>query len=90
MLENKRTNATNITTAVNDLRAAGRGTVVVQGEDAYSRTRAVWNAAVDNQPDAFMFCETVEDVQNSVRIARQHNVPLCVRGRGFDWTSSLR
>jgi FAD/FMN-containing dehydrogenase len=86
VLENKRTNATNITAAVNDLRAIGRGTLVVRGQDAYSRTRAVWNAAVDNQPDAFMFCETVEDVQNSVRIARKHNVPLSVRGHGFDWT----
>lgn len=85
-MENKSTNSTNIIlTAVNDLRAVGRGTVVVRGEDAYSGTRAVWNAAVDNQPDAFMFCETVGDVQNCVRIARKYNLPLSVRGRGFDW-----
>jgi FAD/FMN-containing dehydrogenase len=30
-------------------------------------------------------CETVEDVQASVRIARSHGIPLSVRGGGHDW-----
>lgn len=84
-MENKSTNSTNILTAVNDLRAVSRGTVIVRGEDTYSRTLEVWNAAVENQPEAFILCETVADIQHSVRIARKYNLPLSVRGRGFDW-----
>jgi FAD/FMN-containing dehydrogenase len=75
----------NVQTAIDDLRALDRGTVIVRGEDTYSSTRMVWNAAVENQPEAFILCKTVEDVQDSVSIARKHNLPLSVRGRGFDW-----
>ncbi len=39
----------------------------------------------------FALCETVEDVQAALRIARENNMPLSVRGGGHDWAGrSLR
>jgi FAD/FMN-containing dehydrogenase len=71
--------------AMRDLRAAMRGTVVGHGDDAYARARQIWNGAVDHHPALFAFCETPEDVQAAVRVARMHSLPLSVRGGGHDW-----
>jgi hypothetical protein len=72
-------------TAAHDLRAVMQGQVVVAGEDAYGDVRRIWNGAVNHQPALFALCETVEDVQNAVRTARAHNLPLSVHGGGHDW-----
>jgi FAD/FMN-containing dehydrogenase len=55
------------------------------GDDDYARTRRVWNGAVENQPALFAVCETSADVQAAVWSARQHGLPLSVRGGGHDW-----
>ncbi|HEY2538773.1 MAG TPA: FAD-binding oxidoreductase [Stellaceae bacterium] len=62
-----------------------RGRVVARGDDDYSRTRQVWNRAVVDQPALFAVCETSADVQAAVRSARQHRLPLSVRGGAHDW-----
>jgi FAD/FMN-containing dehydrogenase len=67
-----------------DLRAAVRGRVVVDGDEAYTEVRQIWNGAIEDRPALFVLCETVEDVQASVRTARAHNLPLSVRGGGHD------
>ena len=88
---NRSTSLPKVLAAVNEFRKSIQSTVVIRGEDAYSRTREVWNAAVKIQPEAFVFCETVKDVQTCIQIARRHNVPLSIRGRGFNWAGrSLR
>jgi FAD/FMN-containing dehydrogenase len=66
--------------AAQDLRAVMQGQVVAAGEDAYADVRRIWNGAVHHRPAVFARCETVEDVQNAVRTARVHNLPLSVRG----------
>lgn len=74
-----------------ELRAVMRGEVVSAGEETYARIRQIWNGAVDHQPALFALCETTEDVQASVRIARLHNIAVSVRGGGHDWAGrSLR
>jgi hypothetical protein len=62
-----------------------QGNVVVAGEETYSRLRQIWNGAVQHLPALFAVCETVADVQTAVRVAREHNLPLSVRGGGHDW-----
>jgi len=71
--------------ATRELRSKMQGRVVSWGDDDYARTRRVWNGAVENQPALFAVCETSADVQAAVRSARQHEVPLSVRGGGHDW-----
>jgi len=68
-----------------ELRAMMRGKVVSRGDGDYSRTRQVWNRAVEDQPALFAVCETAADVQAAVRSARQHSLPLSVRGGAQDW-----
>jgi FAD/FMN-containing dehydrogenase len=54
-------------------------------DDCYDDVRQVWNGAIDHQPAVFAPCETVEDVQAAVQIARRYDFPLSVRGGGHDW-----
>ena len=68
-----------------DLRAVMAEKVVMAGHDAYAGVRQNWNGAVDHQPAVFALCETVEDVQAAMHIARKHDFPLSVRGGGHDW-----
>ncbi|WP_426419713.1 FAD-binding oxidoreductase [Bradyrhizobium genosp. A] len=76
---------TSVAAATRELRATMQDRVVSRGDDAYSRTRRIWNGAVENQPALFAVCETSADVQAAVRSARQHGLPLSVRGGGHDW-----
>jgi FAD/FMN-containing dehydrogenase len=72
--------------AVQDLRAVIQGKVVLPS-DATSEVRSsIFNGAVTHQSALFALCETAEDVQAAVRVARSHKLPLSVRGGGHDWT----
>ena len=68
-----------------DLREVMGERVVVAGGDDYDGVRQIWNGAVDHRPALFALCETVEDVQAGIQIARTHDLPLSVRGGGHDW-----
>src|SRR5215831_4398820 len=71
--------------ATRELRTMMRGRVVLPGDDDYARTRQIWNRAVENQPALLAVCETSEDVQAAVRVARRHGLPLSVRSGGHHW-----
>ena len=71
--------------AAHELRAAMQGRVVLRGDDDYAQTRRIWNGAVEHQPALIAVCETPADVQATVRIAREHELPLSVRAGGHDW-----
>jgi len=47
--------------------------------------RTVWNGAVDRHPALVARCLDNDDVRAAVVLAREHNVPLAVRGGGHDW-----
>jgi FAD/FMN-containing dehydrogenase len=78
-------NTASVLTATRELRTMMQGRVVLRGEDDYTRTRQIWNRAVENQPALFAVCETSADVQVAVRVARRYNLPFSVRGGGHDW-----
>lgn len=71
--------------AAHNLRAVMQGKVLLPGDDAYASSRQIWNGAVHHRPAMFVLCETAEDVQAAVRVARGHGLPLSVRGGGHDW-----
>jgi FAD/FMN-containing dehydrogenase len=71
--------------AARQLRTVMHGRVVLPGDDDYAQTRQIWNGAVEHQPALIAVCETPADVQAAVRTARQHDLPLSVRGGGHDW-----
>jgi FAD/FMN-containing dehydrogenase len=58
------------------------GTVLLPGDPAYDRARTVWNAIVDRRPRVIVRCASVRDVVTAVRIAREHDLEIGVRGGG--------
>ena len=74
-----------------DLRQRMRGAVVALDptratqDEIYEAARRVWNGAVDRRPMLIALCETVEDVQAAVGVARWRGLALSVRGGGHDW-----
>jgi FAD/FMN-containing dehydrogenase len=67
------------------LRSQLRGTVWQDGDDGYDAARKVWNGAVDHRPTVVARCLDSDDVRTAVLVAREHDVPLSVRGGGHDW-----
>lgn len=73
---------------VSDLRAAVSGEVVVDGDETYHDARAVWNGRVDRRPAAVVRVASTDDVAAAVGFAREHGLPLSVRGGGHHVSGS--
>ncbi|PZG21689.1 FAD-binding oxidoreductase [Spongiactinospora gelatinilytica] len=58
--------------------------VLVDGPE-YATVTALWNGAIRRRPAVVVRCAEVTDVQAGVRVAREHGLPLSVRGAGHDW-----
>jgi hypothetical protein len=72
--------------AWHDLQMNGMGEkTAVPGEAAYVRAREIWNGAIEARPALFVLCETNQDVQVTIRVAREHALPLSVRCGGHDF-----
>ena len=67
------------------LRASMRGTVLTGADARYDAARRIWNGAVGHRPALIARCADGQDVMTAVRAAREHGLPLSVRGRGHDW-----
>jgi len=75
--------ATNVSdTAIDGLRAAIRGDLVLSGSDGYETARRVWNGNIDRRPALIVRCTGPADVQRAVDFARTHELLLSVRGGG--------
>ena len=64
------------------LRDRFRGTLLRPGEEGYAEARRVWNGAIDRHPAVIARCAGADDVQAAVRFAREHDLPMAVRGGG--------
>lgn len=68
---------------VDRLRAVGCvGTVVRPADEAYERSRRVWNGLADRRPAAVFYAESVDDVRRGIEVAASAGAPLAVRGGG--------
>jgi FAD/FMN-containing dehydrogenase len=61
-----------------------RGDVIARGQDGYDDARAVWNGAVDRRPRLIARCTGTADVAAAVRLARDHDLEIAVRGGGHN------
>ncbi|HYK82266.1 MAG TPA: FAD-binding oxidoreductase [Gemmatimonadales bacterium] len=66
------------------LRTRLRGPVVVPGDPGYEEARTVWNAMIDRRPGLVARCRGVADVVECVNFARDHGLPLSVKGGGHN------
>ena len=58
------------------------GDLVTPGHPGYAAARRVWNGMVDRYPAAIAYCTGVVDVVAGIAFAREHGLPLAVRGGG--------
>jgi FAD/FMN-containing dehydrogenase len=68
-----------VTTA---LRERFRGALLRPGEEGYDEARRVWNGAVDRRPELIARCAGADDVEEALLFAREHDLPVAVRGGG--------
>jgi FAD binding domain len=59
-----------------------RGRLISPGDEGYDAARAVWNAAVDRRPALIARAGGAGDVVTAVRFAREHSLPVSIRGGG--------
>ncbi len=59
-----------------------RGRVVASDDPDYDDIRSVWNGMIDRRPSMIARCTGVADVTLAVKIAREHNRTITVRGGG--------
>jgi FAD/FMN-containing dehydrogenase len=67
-------------TEIQELRAKFRGELIGPGDAAYETARKVYNAMIDKRPALILRCADVADVIAGVKLAREKNLLLAVRG----------
>ncbi|MEV1043908.1 FAD-binding oxidoreductase [Streptomyces sp. NPDC049916] len=63
----------------------GEGRVFRPGERPHTEASTLWNGSVTARPDLVVRPRTEAEVASAVLAAREHGVPLSVRGGGHDW-----
>jgi hypothetical protein len=70
------------TSRFDDLGKVLRGELVTPASANYDTLRRVWNGMIDRRPAAIARCTGVADVMTVVKYARDHDIPVTVRGGG--------
>jgi FAD/FMN-containing dehydrogenase len=69
-----------------ELTQSVRGAVVVRGDPAYDQAHVLFNTRFDTyKPQAVVLCESLADVQRTVRWARKHRVRIVPRSGGHSY-----
>ncbi|HKK14406.1 MAG TPA: oxidoreductase, partial [Gammaproteobacteria bacterium] len=68
------------TTAVDRLSDVLRGELLKPAHPGYEDARRLWNAMIDKHPTLIARCRDADDVMHAVNFARDHGLPLAVRG----------
>ncbi len=61
------------------------GGVVQPGGAEYERLRRVWNHDIDKHPALIALCESEEDIRRTLEFARNHELPIAIRGGGHSF-----
>jgi FAD/FMN-containing dehydrogenase len=69
---------------IEGFRAGLRGALLQPGDAGYDAARSIWNAMIDRRPALVVRCAGTADVMAAVVFARDHGLPLAVRGGGHN------
>ncbi len=61
-----------------------KGEVILPGEPDYGSARRLWNGMIDKHPAVIVRCKGIADVIHAIRFAREHELPVAVRGGGHN------
>jgi FAD/FMN-containing dehydrogenase len=64
------------------LTATFHGELLRPGDDHYDDARKVWNGSIDRRPALIARCTSAADVAAALRLGRERDLPLAVRGGG--------
>jgi FAD/FMN-containing dehydrogenase len=70
---------------VDQLRSSFRGELVLPDDAGYDEHRKVWNGSIDRSPGLIARCTGVADVRAAVRVARERDLLVAVRGGGHSF-----
>ncbi|MFM0208958.1 FAD-binding oxidoreductase [Paraburkholderia sediminicola] len=70
--------------AIDELKTATRGQLLLPGDAGFDQARSIWNAMIDRHPAMILRCAGVADVRRGVAFARDNDLPLAVRGGGHN------
>jgi FAD/FMN-containing dehydrogenase len=70
--------------AFDALKGRIQGQLLRPAEAGYDEARSVWNAMIDRRPALIVRCLGVADVVAAVRAAREHGLPLSIKGGGHN------
>src|SRR5262249_27743747 len=70
--------------AIEALRSALLGEVLLPGDAGYESARHVWNAMIDRRPGVIARCRGVADVIEAVCFARDLDLPISIRAGGHN------
>jgi FAD/FMN-containing dehydrogenase len=56
--------------------------VVEPADGDYDAARRLWNAMIDGRPSVIARCSGTADVVRAIAFAREHDLPIAVRGGG--------
>lgn len=73
---------------VSDLRSTIDGDIVTPADRGYDEARSLWNGAIDRRPSVIIVPASVGDVATGIAVAREHDLPLAVRGGGHHVTGA--
>jgi FAD/FMN-containing dehydrogenase len=59
-----------------------KGTLILPDDPRYDAARRVWNGRIDRRPALIARCLDAQDVRAGLLFAREHRLPLAVRGGG--------
>jgi FAD/FMN-containing dehydrogenase len=74
--------------ALDAFRTELTGEVLLPTDADYDEARAIWNGMIDRYPAVIARCTDTDDVVTAVRFAREHDLPLAVRGGGHNVTGN--
>lgn len=70
--------------AIEELKKQVRGEVLQPSDAVYDEARSIFNAMIDRRPGAIVLCSGTADAAPCVRFAREHDLPLSIRGGGHN------
>src|SRR5512137_340204 len=70
--------------AVEQLKPQFRGQILTPSDGGYEVARKVYNGMIDKRPGAIARCVNVADVMATVRVAREQDVLVAIRGGGHN------